>query len=150
MAASVFQKRATVPHSALEMYRLVNDVRAYPDFLPWCKRADILEQKEGEMVARLVLAVGRIRFSMVTRNRYREGRDIRMQLVEGPFKILEGCWEFQDRDTGPGCEIGLRMEFEFRSILAKYTLGMAFNAVIHSLVECFIRRARALPGRKQS
>ena len=29
-------RSAIVPHSALAMYRLVEDIESYPRFLPWC------------------------------------------------------------------------------------------------------------------
>ena len=39
--------------SPAEMYRLVTDVPRYPDFLPWCDRADVLEHRDDGMTARI-------------------------------------------------------------------------------------------------
>jgi len=34
-------RTALLPYSALQMYNLVNDVAAYPKFLPWCGAAEV-------------------------------------------------------------------------------------------------------------
>lgn len=142
----VFQKRATVPYTASEMYRLVSDIPAYPEFLSGCREASILEQHGDEVLARLGLAVGGIHFSFTSRNRNRAGQDIQMQGVDGPFERLEGRWQFSERDAGRVCEVDLHLEFALRNALAKYTFGAVFGIIVHSLVESFVRRAHDLYG----
>jgi ribosome-associated toxin RatA of RatAB toxin-antitoxin module len=41
---TLVQKSALVKFSALQMFELVNDIEAYPQFLPWCKKAKIIEK----------------------------------------------------------------------------------------------------------
>ena len=50
------RRMAFVPFSAEQMFDLVNDVAAYPAFLPWCAGSEILSQDAGAMRARLRLA----------------------------------------------------------------------------------------------
>jgi len=45
------QRSALLPYPASALYALVNDVDRYPEFLPWCSSAQILEQDEGLMRA---------------------------------------------------------------------------------------------------
>ena len=49
----VVKKTALVPHSAKEIYALVNDVESYPDFLPWCKSTRLLSRTENEVCGEL-------------------------------------------------------------------------------------------------
>ena len=55
-------RSALVTHSALDMYRLVHDVNAYPDFLSWCIGAEVHEQtpelQVASLDARLLLRIG--------------------------------------------------------------------------------------------
>jgi ribosome-associated toxin RatA of RatAB toxin-antitoxin module len=43
----VINRSAIVPYSAPQMYRLVEDVESYPDFLPWCSAA-VLHWGDGD------------------------------------------------------------------------------------------------------
>ena len=128
------------------MYSLVNDLCSYPDFLPWCRGADVLEKTEDGLVARLDLAPEPLHFSLITRNRNLPDRAIHMELVEGPFSDFAGCWEFQEQSSAHRCSISLSMMFEFRSTWTRHTLGVAFNAFAQVLVERFVQRAEVLYG----
>ncbi len=44
-------RTALVPYSAEHMYTLVNDVNAYPDFLPGCTGSRVLESGPTQMTA---------------------------------------------------------------------------------------------------
>ena len=39
------KKSVLLWYSPHEMYALVTDVEDYPKFLPWCERAEVLEQR---------------------------------------------------------------------------------------------------------
>ena len=39
---ALVEKAVLVPHTAEEMFNLVDRVEAYPEFLPWCGGARIL------------------------------------------------------------------------------------------------------------
>ncbi len=57
----------TITRSALvmftpdQMFDLVNDVEAYPNFLPWCRSSRILSKNEHVICASLDIAKGGIR-----------------------------------------------------------------------------------------
>ena len=127
------------------MYRLVNDIEAYPEFLPWCTAANILQQEEQTLVASVSIAVGKIKQSFTTANQMQLNEKITMQLVEGPFKQLVGNWRFQTIDEQQ-CVVSLDMQFEFKNRLVKHTLGHAFHKIIDSLVEAFVNRAQSVYG----
>ena len=63
-------------------------------FVPGCTSAQVLERGENEMVARLAVRRGPLRTEFTTRNQLDPGRSVHMQLVEGPFRLLEGHWSF--------------------------------------------------------
>ena len=69
-----------------------------------------------------------------------EDTSIKMKLIQGPFKRLDGRWEFEDSGDG-GSTVSLVMEFEFKNKILKYTLSGAFKKITDSLVDAFISRA---------
>ena len=138
---------AAVPYSAEEMYRLVNDVEAYPRFLPWCSQARVLEAGNEELTAVLTFEAAGARQSFTTRNRMQPGRRIDVQLLTGPFKYLHGFWEFLP-DGEHACRLRLEMEFEFRNRLVQIALNKVFSTIVDSLVEAFTKRAEQVYGRR--
>lgn len=138
-------KNALVPYSAADMYALVNDVARYPEFLPWCRGAQVLESNPTEMRARLDLVKGRFAKSFTTRNYLIQGSAITMTLEDGPFKKLEGRWKFSDLGA-EGSKVELDMEFEFESGLLDLIAGPVFHDICNSLVDAFIKRATELHG----
>ena len=45
----VVSKSALVTFSASQMFDLVMDMDAYPQFLPWCAAAEILSREENQI-----------------------------------------------------------------------------------------------------
>lgn len=139
-------KNALVPYPAAAMYALVNDVERYPEFLPWCRSAKVLEHGAEEMRASLELARGGFHKTFTTLNRLQAGQAITITLVDGPFKHLEGRWQFVDLDH-EGSKVVLDMEFEFKSGMLDLMAGPVFHEICNSLVDAFIRRAAAVHGK---
>ncbi len=135
-----------VPYTPDEMYLLVNDIESYPAFLPWCESARIISRKEERLIASLSLALGRIKQRLTTENTLRAGTEITMRLVEGPFKYLRGSWRF--KPDGQACQVYLQMNFEFKNVFVKYTVGKMLYRVMNSLMDAFIKRAEDVYGKR--
>ena len=128
------------------MYKLVNDIEAYPEFLPWCTDATISNRSNSQLVATVSISVGKIKKIFTTKNTMQPDLSISMNLIKGPFKILNGEWNFQDNSSG-GSTVLLEMKFEFKNKLLKYTFGAAFKKITDSLVDAFIERANDIYGK---
>jgi len=133
-------RSALVLHSSEKMSALVNDVMAYPEFLPWCSKASVLEQATDFMVASIEVQKGGIRQSFTTRNDLSvEGR-ILMDLVDGPFKYLKGVWDFIHLKEN-ACKVVLTLEFELKQNITKLAFGPVFSQAANSMVDAFCDRA---------
>jgi len=132
-------RTALVRHSAAAMYALVNDVASYPEFLPWCRDAEVVESSPTRMRARLELARAGVAKWFTTVNALEPGRLIAISLEEGPFDLLEGRWTFEP--IGEGCKVSLDMEFEFDGFLLDLALGPMLEDIFASLLDAFIKRA---------
>ncbi len=129
-----------------QMFDLVNDVESYPSFLPWCRDSKIISKQEDEMIASLDLAKGGIHHVFSTRNRVIAGESIEISLVDGPFRHLEGHWQFKTIGDNQGCRVQLDMDFEFSNRLISMALGPIFTQISGSLVDAFCKRAQEIYG----
>src|SRR5258706_4245222 len=93
-------RSAIVEHSAAQIYALVEDIEAYPKFLPWCREARVHERAAAETRATLTIGVGGLRQSVTTRNENRPGEAIDMRLVESPFREFTATWRFSPLSAG--------------------------------------------------
>jgi len=125
------------------MYALVNDVAAYPRFLPWCRRATIHASGEDHLAATLELAQGGFSGTFRTRNRLQPGRVIDVRLVDGPFRVLEGRWQFDPIDEGAS-RVAVAMRYQFANPLTGLFFGRMIDDAVNALVDAFTRRARAV------
>lgn len=139
------QRSAWVPYSAEQMFNLVNDVDSYPQFLPHCRSARILEARVDRVKATIELAKGALHKSFTTVNRLERPHRIEMQLVQGPFRRLHGAWTFTP-ENDHGTRVALDLEFEFAGKLMALAIGPVFNHVANSLVDAFVRRAMEVHG----
>ncbi len=140
-------KSALVPYSPAEMFALVGDIEAYPEFLPWCSAASVLERGADEVRATIELSKGGVDKAFTTCNRIQRDKMIEMRLVEGPFRHLEGFWRFTPLGDD-GCKVSLDMEFEFASRMLDLVVGPVFSQVANSLVDSFQKRAVEVYGRR--
>jgi ribosome-associated toxin RatA of RatAB toxin-antitoxin module len=139
-------RHALVPYTAAQMFALVDDIETYPDFLPWCTRTHIISRDKDEVRATIALSKSGVSKEFTTCNRTQQDKMIEIQLLEGPFKHLQGFWRF-DPLGDEGCKISLDMEFEFGSKMMSMVLGPVFSQIASSLVEAFEKRAMDVYGR---
>jgi ribosome-associated toxin RatA of RatAB toxin-antitoxin module len=128
------------------MFALVDDIEAYPRFLPWCRRSRVLSRNEDEVRATLELSKGGVEKAFTTCNRNQRDKMIEIRLLDGPFKRLDGYWRF-DALGEEGCKISLDLEFEFASRMLDLVVGPVFSQVANSLVDAFMKRAVDVYGR---
>ncbi len=142
----VIERSALLPYSAATMFGIVNDVARYPEFLPWCAEAVVLEASDTEVVAELALRARGISERFTTRNFLVPHERIELTLVSGPFRSFNGIWTFRRLGADEGCKVELRLDFEFSG--ARAVLGGAFSGVFvkaaDRMVDAFCDRARAL------
>jgi ribosome-associated toxin RatA of RatAB toxin-antitoxin module len=137
------QRSALLPHSANDMFDLVLDVAAYPEFLPWCSAARVLERSETHQVAAVTIAKAVKRSEFKTQNQLERPGRIEMRLVDGPFRKLTGSWQFTAIDE-QACRAELNVDFEFGNPIVGRLILPAFKQVCDSLVGAFTRRAAAV------
>ncbi len=138
-------RTALLPYSAKKVYDLVNDIESYPSFLPWCAKAEILQQSGNEMYASITIAKAGIKKSFTTVNQLHDGQYIAITLVDGPFKSLTGRWDFKSLDKD-ACKILFEMEFEANNSILGITIAHIFEQIVATFVDSFCKRAKQIYG----
>lgn len=143
-------KSVLIWYSAQEMFDLVADVDRYPEFLPWCDRARVVDRDEAGMKAEVGISFGGIRQTFTTRNEHTPPREIRLKLVSGPFSSLEGRWLFSPvapgREGERACRVELELQYGFSNFALSALVGPVFDRIAGSLVDAFVKRANQVYG----
>ena len=132
-----------VPYSAERMFRLVEAVDDYPQFLPWCPASHARRQSDGSVEATIEIAFLAARTRFTTRNVLDPPREIRMSLVDGPFRHLSGRWHFRELPE-QSCKVSLHLQYQFAVGPLGQLIAPVFESIAGSLIDAFARRAEQL------
>ena len=133
-------EKRILPYTPEQMYALVADVGAYPQFLPWCVGARVRTQTETELVADLTIGFGPFRESFTSRVELDRPHKVWVKYENGPFRYLNNQWTFEPDPKG--CRVSFWVDFEFRSRLLQSAIGVVFNEAVRRMVNAFLKRAR--------
>jgi len=105
------ERSALVAHPVEQVFRLINDVAAYPHRFDWCAGAEVLESTDRRVLARLDLRIGGISTWFTTENHLQPPERIEMNLRDGPFRRLVGVWQFRPLSDA-ACKVAILRENE--------------------------------------
>ncbi|HRH78394.1 MAG TPA: type II toxin-antitoxin system RatA family toxin [Cellvibrionaceae bacterium] len=145
MSVKQIQRSALVTFSAERMFALVNDIEAYPSFMEGCVSAVVLERSEQEVLARLELQKMGVKQAFTTRNTLTPPHCMQMTLVDGPFKVFTGKWEFTALGAD-ACKVVFELNYEFANSLLSMMAGKWMEAVANEQVEAICQRAKQVYG----
>jgi ribosome-associated toxin RatA of RatAB toxin-antitoxin module len=141
-------KSVLIWYTPLEMYELVTDVASYPQFLPWCDRATVLEVHPDGVTAQVGISFGGIRQTFTTRNTHSAPHRVDIVMVNGPFSQLEGHWHFHTLgdNTQRAAKVELLLNYGFSNATLAALVGPVFDKIAASLVDAFVQRAQQVYG----
>ena len=139
-----------LPYTPGQLFTLVGDVAAYPEFVPWITSMQVGTARTlGEEVTLLDAEAG-VGFSFLKeRFATRVTRDagsctITVGLISGPFRKLDNRWAFRPHPAG--CEVVFDIDFQFKARMLDVLLKANFGYAVDKLIACFEARARQLYG----
>lgn len=140
---AVVEKSVLIPHTAQQMFDLVDGVEDYPKFLPWCGGTELIERSPQVTAARIHISYHGIKASFATANPKEAPHRMDIQLREGPFRRLDGGWRFTQLGDA-GCKVEFHLHYEFSSRVLEKALGPAFNYIVGTFVDSFVKRAHQI------
>jgi len=135
-------KSVLVPFAATRMFELVDRVEEYPQFLPWCGGAKVLEQSGDRKTARIDIDYHGVRAHFTTDNVNRPPESIVITLKDGPFRHLHGEWRFRALGDA-GCKVEFELAYEFATQLLDKAIGPVFGHIARTFIDAFVKRAEA-------
>ena len=132
-----------VPYSPGQMFDLVNDIEAYPEFLEWCLAAKVENRFDRGLEATIDIGFRGVNKSFATRNRLDRPHRIDMELLSGTFSHLEGAWIFSGT-AGVGSEVRLVLNFQVTRSPFSRVFALLFEELVRSQIKAFSVRAKEL------
>lgn len=136
-------KSFTSPYTASQMYSLVNDINSYKYFLPKCTSSNVIYETPEIMEAELVITALGCAHKFITRNSLVKDESISMNLVEGPFKFLQGQWLFNTINAYYS-KTEIELEFKLKNALLEMTLHPVLDVMVNSIFNSFQARAKTI------
>lgn len=146
------KRSVLVPYPMESMFDLIEQAEHYPEFLPWCIGAKILERSDEWVAARIEFSYLQVRFGFQTRNPKRRPEWLQVRLVQGPFKRFTGDWHLTPLGAH-GCRINFDLSYEIAEGLLDKVAARAVEMVSRSMMDAFVKRAEATlpkPGSVQA
>ena len=139
------RRSVLVPHPAEAMFDLIEQAEHYPQFLPWCVGATILERSDEWVAAKVDFSYDQVAFSLRTRNAKRRPEWLRVRVVDGPFRRFDGDWRLTP--IGPlGCKIEFEVAYELSAGIVDRLARPTVEVVARSVIDAFVRRADRVCG----
>jgi coenzyme Q-binding protein COQ10 len=136
-------------YSTDQMFSLVADIESYPIFIPWCRAVRVMKSTENKinghkvLVANMAVSFKVFKESFTTKiTLHPDSKRITVEYINGPFKILNNEWIFNE--VSNGCSINFNVEFEFKSRMMQALVGVVFQEAMRRIVRSFEQRADVL------
>lgn len=139
------QETRVMPYKAKLINEIVMDIEKYPEFLPWCKKAKIIEENDSFLTAELFLEFKGFTESYVSKvitNAKNGNYYIEVVAISGPFKLLKNVWAIKQLDNG--AKVDFSIDFVLKSRILDMIVGMVFSAAVEKMVGAFEARADKL------
>lgn len=134
------RRSVLVPYAVEDMFDLIEQAEHYPQFVPWCTAATILERSDDWVAARIEFMYLKFRFGFQTRNPKQRPHWLHVRLVEGPFKHFHGDWALTPLGRR-GCRIEFALSYEIADGAFDTLAAPAADYVSRSIVDAFVARA---------
>jgi coenzyme Q-binding protein COQ10 len=151
VSRTVIEAERILPYAPADLCRLVGDVRAYPEFIPWLQSLRVVKEEprdEGgwEGVATAIVGWKAIteRFSTSVRCEPAKG-EVDVALVSGPFHALDNRWRFEPHEKG--AKVRFWISYQFKNPLLNAVVSANKDKVAARVMGAFEREAKKRLGR---
>ena len=137
------EERRIIKHTPSNLFKLVSDVKKYPEFLPWCLGARVKNNYKNNFEADLIIGFKiykEIYSSQILLDNI--NKKIIVNYKDGPFEYLENYWIFKDNKNG--CEVEFMVDFKFKSVFLQTLMETLFTEAVRRMVGAFEKRASEL------
>lgn len=132
-----------LPYTPEQMFDLVADVAAYPEFLPWVSAIRVRSNSETDMIADMIVGFKGLRETFTSRVVKERPGHVHVDYVDGPLKYLSNDWRFRPDGEG-GVLIDFEVDFAFKNRMFEMLAGQVFDRALRKMIGAFEARAAEL------
>ena len=132
-------------YNAKELFDIVLDIEKYPDYIPWCKKINILKKNKNSIKANMIVNYKLLPtqqfISIVTYDV--KNLLIKTQYIEGPLKNLDTIWKFVKIEKNKTI-VNFNIKFEFKNFFHQKISEVFYSLVENKMMESFEKRAEKI------
>uniref|UniRef100_A0AC35U0E9 C2H2-type domain-containing protein n=2 Tax=Rhabditophanes sp. KR3021 TaxID=114890 RepID=A0AC35U0E9_9BILA len=145
-----YAERRIIGYSADQMYHVVNTVTEYPQFVPWCKKANVKIISENLSLAELTIGFPPLSEHYQSRVTSLYPNVVHSVCSDGSlFDVLDTTWRFGpglENDKQNTCTLHFSLVFQFKYSIHAHLSHLFFDQVVRTMVKAFLKRAEKLHG----
>lgn len=135
-----YAKEVLINFSPSQLYNLVLDIEKYPEFLPWCNDAKILNKSKDTILADLTIKFLTYKEKYTSEVTFIPFKEINVFQRSGPFKYLENSWRFKEIENHSSI-VSIELCCEFRSSVLNKLIDQYIDLAMTKIYQAFIDRA---------
>lgn len=137
----IIKKSKVLPHNKKDLFEVVIAIEKYPEFLPYCQGAKIIEAKEGKIIADLTVGKGVFNETFRSIVDFWEYEKITMKGSGNILSWLEGSWEFIER-TENSSEVQFELNLKMKHSWMQKMFNPLFEDFFVKIMNAFKKRAK--------
>lgn len=133
-----------------QIYDVVADVQNYKDFVPFCKKSEIIFKSNDMLKANLVIGFPPINESYTSKVTMVRPHLVKAECTDGKlFDHLNTLWLFSPglKNNAQTCVIDFSLSFEFKSLIHSHLSNLFFNEIVRQMENAFLDEAKRRYGR---
>jgi coenzyme Q-binding protein COQ10 len=138
-------KTASAPYSQQQLYDLVADVAAYPQFLPFCTQTTVHESSDTLMIADMHIGYKGFTGSFQSLVSMKPHTLLNMKQSHGVLKYLDSLWEFKEL-TDTSSVVNFSIDFEAKSWVMGKLINPILDEMANVMLQSFLNRAKVIYG----
>ena len=132
-------------YNAKELFDIVLDIEKYPDYIPWCKKINILKKNKNSIKANMI-----VNYKLLPTQQFIsivsydvKNLLIKTQYIEGPLKNLDTIWKFVKIEKNKTI-VNFNIKFEFKNFFHQKISELFYSLVENKMMESFEKRAKKI------
>lgn len=133
-----------------QIFDVVADVENYKNFVPFCKKSEVILKRVDFLKANLVIGFPPLNESYVSNVTMMYPQLVKAECVDGKlFNHLDTLWIFTPglKNNPQTCVIDFSLSFEFKSWIHSHLSNLFFNEIVRQMENAFINEAQNRYGK---